>query len=111
MGSPLGLTLANILMTAFEDEIIRLLIDEGTVKFNARYVDNILDLSSDEAQRDPINARQVQLISSTNSIHCEEFVDNDDVHFLDIKINSLGTTIYPKSTHAGQYSYYSSFTP
>ena len=39
---------------------------------------------------------------------CEEFVDSNDVHFLDIKINSQGITIYRKSTHTGQYSHYSS---
>ena len=61
----------------------------------------------------PINSRQVQFISSQIQFlfTCKEFVDNNDIHFLDIKINSLGATIYRKSTHTGQYSHYSSFTP
>ena len=39
MGSPLGPTLANIIMTVFEDEIVRKLIDSNVIKFYARYVD------------------------------------------------------------------------
>ena len=38
-------------------------------------------------------------------------MDHNDVHFLDIKFDSQGTTIYRKSTHTGQYRHYSSFTP
>ena len=40
MGSPLGPTLANIIMTVFEDEIVRKLIDSNVIKFYARYVDD-----------------------------------------------------------------------
>ena len=40
MGSPLGPTLANIIMTVFEDEIVRKLIDSNVIKFYARYVDH-----------------------------------------------------------------------
>jgi hypothetical protein len=45
MGSPLGRTLANIIMTNFEDEIIRQLIDSNIIKFYARYVDDTLVLA------------------------------------------------------------------
>jgi hypothetical protein len=44
MGSPLGPTLANIIMTNFEDEIVRQLIDSN-IKFYARYVDDTLVLA------------------------------------------------------------------
>jgi hypothetical protein len=33
----------------------------------------------------------------------EEFTDDNDIHFLDIKISSSGTSICRKSTHTGQY--------
>ena len=42
MGSPLGPTLANIIMTEFEDIIIKPLINSGTIKFYKRYVDDTL---------------------------------------------------------------------
>ena len=45
------------------------------------------------------------------SLTYEEFTDNNDFHFLDIKITLTGTTIYRKSTHTGQYIHLSSFTP
>ena len=38
-------------------------------------------------------------------------MDHNDVHFLDVKLDPQGTTIYRKSIHTGQYSHYSSFTP
>ena len=44
MGSPLSPTLANIIMTALEDEIVRDLIDQNVIKFYIRYVDDTLVL-------------------------------------------------------------------
>ena len=109
MGSPLGPTLANILITELEDDIIRPLITSDKLKFYVRYVDDTLVLAKPE---------DIPLIlDKLNSFHpqiqftYEEFVDHNDVHFLDIKFDSQGTTIYRKSTHTGQYRHYSSFTP
>ena len=41
MGSPLGATLANIIMTEFEN-IIKPLINNGTIAFYKRYVDDTI---------------------------------------------------------------------
>ena len=109
MSSPLGPTLANILMTALEDDIIRPLVSSDTLKFYVRYVDDTLVLAKPE---------NISLILEVlNSFHpqiqftFEEFVDHNNVHFLDIKLDPQGITVYRKSTHTGQYSHYSSFTP
>ena len=48
MGSPSGPTQANILLTALEDEIVRPLINAGTIKFYAQYVDDTLILTKPE---------------------------------------------------------------
>ena len=40
MGSSLWFVLANIIMTELEDVIIKPLIDDGTVKFYSRFVDD-----------------------------------------------------------------------
>ena len=48
MGSPLGPTLANILMTELEDDIIRPLITLNKLKFYVRYVDDTLILAKPE---------------------------------------------------------------
>ena len=42
MGSPLGPTLANIIMTEFEQEIVKPLINSGLIRFYKRYVDDTL---------------------------------------------------------------------
>jgi hypothetical protein len=46
MDSPLGPTLPNIIMTEFEELIIKpQLINSGTIKFYKRYVDDTLILT------------------------------------------------------------------
>ena len=108
MGSPLGPTLANIIMTTFEEEIISKLTDCNLIKFYAHYVDNTLVLAK--------LSDVPQILEAFNSFHpqiqftFEEF-PNNIVHFLDLQINSSDITIYRKPTHTGQYTHFSSFTP
>ena len=45
MGSPLSPTLANIIMIALEDEIIKDLFENETIKFYIRYVDDTIVLA------------------------------------------------------------------
>jgi hypothetical protein len=118
-GSPLSPTLANIIMIALEDEIIKDLFENETIKFYIRYVDDTLVL----AKPSDINLILNKLNSSGKSLGTrlpdiqfthEQFVDNNEdveVHFLDIKLTSNGTSIFRKSTHTGQYIHLSSFTP
>ena len=40
MGSSLGPVLANIILTEFENKIVKLLIETGMLNFYCRYVDN-----------------------------------------------------------------------
>jgi hypothetical protein len=109
MGSPLSPTLANIIMIVLEDEIIKDLFENETIKFYIRYVDDTLVLTKPS----DINL----ILNKLNSYHPdiqfthEEFVDNNEVHFLDIKLTSNCTSIFRKSTHTGQYIHLSSFTP
>ena len=42
MCSSLGPIMANIVMTELENKVIKSLMDDGTIKFYCRYVDNIL---------------------------------------------------------------------
>ena len=109
IGSPLGPTLANILMTELEDDIIRPLITSDKLKFYVRYVNDTLILAKPEDI--PLILEKLNSFRPQIQFTYEEFVDHNDVHFLDIKFDSQGTTIYRKSTHTGQYRHYSSFTP
>ena len=109
MGSPLGPTLADIIMTALEDAIIKPLIDSGVLKFYSRFVDDTLVLAK------PYDFPFI--LNKLNSFHpqlqftIDSFTDDQDIHFLDIKITPNGTSVYHKSTHTGQYVHLSSFTP
>ena len=83
-------------MIALEDEIIKDLFENETIKFYIRYVDDTLVL----AKPSDINL----ILNKLNSYHPdiqfthEEFVDKNEVHFLDIKLTSNSTSIFRKST-------------
>ena len=71
-------------MTAFEEEIVKPLISSNIIKFYSRYVDDTLVL---------IKPSDIKIVlDKFNSFHpqiqftYELFIDNNDVHFLDIKI-------------------------
>ena len=104
MGSPLGPTLANIIMTEFENIIIKPLTNNGTIAFYKRYVDDTIVLAK------PCDLDRI--LKQFNSFHpkiqftIDQFSDND-IHFLDIQIFPNGTTVYRKQTHTGQYQHFS----
>ena len=108
MGSSLSPTLANIIMTAFEEDIVQKLIESNIITFYARYVDDTLILAK------PSDVPYI--LKTFNSLHLqiqftfEEFPEII-VHFLDLQINSSDITIFRKSTHIGQYTHISSFIP
>ena len=89
MGSPLGSTLADIIMT-LEDARIKPLIDSGVLKFYFRFVDDTLAKPS----HFPF------ILNKLNSFHpqlqftIDSFTDDQDIHFLDIKITPNGTSVY-----------------
>ena len=107
MGSSLGPVLANIIMTELENQMVRNLLADGTVAFYSRYVDDTLLLIK------PENVKMV--LKKFNSFHsslnftCNQF--QDEVHFLDIKIDRNKTDIYRKDSHTGQYVHFTSFEP
>ena len=88
-------------MIALEDGMMKDLFDNGIIKFYVRYVDDTLLL----AKSSDINL----ILNKLNSYHSdiqfthEEFIDNNEVHFLDIKLTSDGTSVFRKKTHTGQY--------
>ena len=99
--------LANIIMTELEKSVVDKLVEDGTIKFYTRFVDDTLVLAK------PCDFDRIQF--KLNSFHSqlkftrEEF--QNDVHFLDILLTNGSTTIYRKSTHTGQYVHIDSFEP
>ena len=84
MGSPLGPLLANIIMTELESTIVKELVDKSLVKLYMRYVDDKLLLAKDK----DINYIHKLLNSFDKNIKftVDTFPD-DNVHFLDIKVD------------------------
>ena len=94
MGSSLGPVLANIIMTELETIIIKPLMNDGTIKFYIRYVDDTLVL----VKPDNID----KILNLLNSFHknlkftVDKF-ENCSVHFLDLLImDNLDIDIYRK---------------
>ena len=99
--------LAYIVMTELEKVVVSKLIEDGTIKFYMRYVDDMLVLvKNDDIQR---------VLNSLNNFDknlkftIDEFESN--VHFLDIAIDKNEIDVFYKRTNTGQYTHYSSFTP
>ena len=108
IGSCLGPTLANIIMTELEIKVVDSLFKDGLLKFYIRYVDDTLALIK---QSDIDN-----VLSKLNGFHpslnftVDKF-DDGVVHYLDLKITDNETDICYKDTHTGQYMHFSSYTP
>ena len=108
MGACLGPVLANIILTELEKDIVKPLINNGTLKFYIRYVDDTLVL----VKRKDLEHVRNQL----NSFHpnlkftVDDFPDGN-IHFLDLLIKGHSTSIYYKDTHTAQYTNFTSYTP
>ena len=101
--SPLSPTLANIIMIALEDAIIKDLLNNDIIKFYVRYVDDTLFVakpSDIDLILKKLNSYHPADIKFT---HEEIFIYKNHVHFLDNKLTSDDTTIFRKNTHTGQY--------
>ena len=90
MGSPLGPTLANIIMTEFETVIIKPLINSGIIVFYKRYVDDTLVLAKPTDIKHILNT--FNTFDSQIQFTVDQFPDND-IHFLDIQVLPNGTIL------------------
>ena len=108
MGSPLGPVWANIIMTELEQKVIKTFVDDGTIIFYGRYVDDSLLV---------IKPKDIGRIHHTlNKFHknlrftVDKF-DNVVPHFLDLELRDDGIPLYTKSTNTGLYVNYNSNVP
>ena len=108
MGSPLGPVWANIIMTELEQKVIKTFVDDGTIIFYGRYVDDSLLV---------IKPKDIGRIHHTlNKFHknlrftVDKF-DNVVPHFLDLELRDDGIALYTKSTKTGLYVNYNSNVP
>ena len=107
MGASLGPVLANIIMTELERAVVDDLVNDGTLKFYARYVDDTLLMLKPEDVD--------EVLQKFNAYHPNlEFTvdkfENCVPHFLDLELHRSGISIYRKDTHTAQFTHFSSFT-
>ena len=108
MGGSLGPLLANIIMVELEAKVIRPLINDGTIKFYTRFVDDTLLLIKEE-DIERIKDK-LERFDSNLKFTYDKFEDKNP-HFLDIEITSNGLKIYRKDTFTGHYTDLNSFVP
>ena len=102
----MGPVLANIIMTELEQNVIKKLIDDGTIKFYGRYVDDTLLVvkPSDVAKVHKLINKFDKSIQFT----IDKF-ENEIPHFLDLEISPDGLSIFRKDTNTGQYTNFNSY--
>ena len=107
MGACLGPVLANIIMTELEKVVVDGLIQQGLIKFYARYVDDTLLLVKPEDTDEIL--RKFNQFHKNLKFTVDKFEDCVP-HFLDLEIHPDGVSIYRKETLTAQFVNYNSFT-
>ena len=107
MGSSLGHVLGNIIMTKLDKIVVSDLIDSGLIKFYIRYVDTLLLAKEDDIDN---IVQQFNGFDDNLKFTIDKFTDNN-VLFLDIKIDRNETDLFYKTTHTGQYIDFTIQTP
>ena len=107
MGASLGPVLSNIIMTELERAVVDDLVDDGTLKFYARYVDDTLLLVKPEDTDEIL--RKFNKFHKNLKFTVDKF-ENSVPHFLDLEIHPDGVSIYRKDTHTAQFVNYNSYT-
>ena len=107
MGSSLGPVLANIILTEFENVIVKLLIETSVRRFYCRYIDDTLVMIKKDKIQYVLNS--FNLFDKNLRFTINTF-DDGNIHFLDIKILSHGETdLNKKGTNTGLYVQYHSY--
>ena len=100
--------MANIIVTELENKVIKPLMNNGTLKFYCRYVNDTLIVVK------PQHASLIHKVLNgfdKNSKFTVDLFENEVSHFLGLKMSPNGTSIYRKGTNTGLYMIYKSFVP
>ena len=81
MGSSLGAILANVILTGFENVIVKPLIETSVLTFYCRYIDYTLKMIKKDKIQHVVNS--FNLFNKNLKITADTF-DDDNIHFLDI---------------------------
>ena len=95
-------------MTELERKVIKLFIDDKTLTFYGRYVDDTLFVIK------PKYLNRVHYVLNNFDSNLKFTLGTFDAvawHFLDIEIHPDGLGIYLRPTNTGQYPHYARFSP
>ena len=100
--------MANIIMTELENQIIKPLINDGTIKFYYWYVDDTLLVVKLQYV-----SRFYKLLNSFDKYvkFPIDLFKNDVPLFLNLEMSTDGISVYRKDTNTGLYVNYTSFAP
>ena len=106
--SSLGPLFVNVIMTDLEENAAKLLINDNTIKFYARYVDDTLFVIKREYDR-----RIQNLLNNFDPdlLFTVDLFQNDIPHFLDLELSPDGISVLRKKTNTGLYTNFSSYVP
>ena len=105
MGSPLGPVLANIIITELEVKVIKKFVDDGTIEFYGRYVDETLLVMK---LKDIGRIHHALNMFDKNLRFTVDKFDDVVPHFLDLELRDDPITLYTKPTNTGLYVNYNS---
>ena len=108
IGSPLGPVLANIIMTDLEKNVIKKFVDNGTIKFYGRYVDDTLLVIK---PKDIGRIHQALNKFDKNLRFTVDRFDHVIPHFLDLELQDDSIALCTKPTNTGLYVNYNSNFP
>ena len=106
MGSSLNPQLPNIIMTDLEEKIIKPLVNDNTIKFCTRYVDDTLFVIK---HKDVLRIRIFLNNFDSNLLFTVDLFQNQVVHFLDLELSPDGISIFRKNTNTGLCIHFSRF--
>ena len=98
IGSPLGPVLANIIMTDLEKNVIKKFVDNGTIKFYGRYVDDTLLVIK---PKDIGRIHQALNKFDKNLCFTVDRFDHVVPDFLDLELHDDGIALYTKPANTG----------
>ena len=100
--------MANIIMTELENQIVKPLINDGTIKFYYWYVDDTLLVVKLQYV-----SRFYKLLNSFDKYvkFPIDLFKNDVPLFLNLEMSTDGISVYRKDTNTGLYVNYTSFAP